>query len=49
VTYNFNFPKMASFDPTSTQIYNMKKASNEILFNMKVEYRSLPFPKSPRS
>jgi hypothetical protein len=33
----------------SPQDYIIKKASNEILSNMKVEYLSLPFPKSPRS
>ena len=49
VTCNFKFPKMASFGPTSTQLSNIKEASNEILSNMKVEDLSLPFPKSPRS
>jgi hypothetical protein len=33
----------------SPQDYIIKKASNEILSNMKVEDISLPFPKSPRS
>jgi hypothetical protein len=33
----------------STQDYIIKKASNEILLNMKVVDLSLPFPKSPRS
>jgi hypothetical protein len=40
---------MASFGPTSTQLSNIKEASNEILSNIKVEDISLPFPKSPRS
>ena len=43
------FQKWQVFDPTSTQLSNIKEASNEFLSNMKVEYLSLPFPKSPRS
>lgn len=45
----WTFQEWKDFGPTSTQDYIIKKASNEILSNMKVEDLSLPFPKSPRS
>ena len=41
--------KWKGFNLTSTSNYIIKKASNEILLNMKVVDLSLPFPKSPRS
>ena len=44
-----SFQKWKVFGPTSTQLSNIKKASNEFLSNMKVEDLSLPFPESPRS
>jgi hypothetical protein len=49
VTCNFKFQKWKVFGPTSTQLSNIKEASNEFLSNMKVEDLSLPFPKSPIS
>ena len=45
----WSFQKWKGFRPTSTQYYIIKKASNEILLNMKVVDLSLPFPKCPRS
>ena len=44
-----SFQKWQVFGPHSTWLSNIKEASNEFLLNMKVEYLSLPFPKSPRS
>ena len=45
-TCNFQLPKMESSSP---QLYIIKKASNQIFPNMKVEYLALTFPKSLRT
>ena len=34
---------------SSPQVYIIMQASNEILYNMKVEDHALTFPKSPRT
>ena len=44
-----SFQKWQVFGSYSTWLSNIKETSNEILVNMKVEYISLPSPKSPRT